>query len=129
MLQLLLATLIYGFALTYTLALVVGVPVFVTWRLLGASRGGRRTVLSFTALVAVGYLAGGVLGWLLRPAQWTMPLAQTLEAAMNASKYGHVIESQAERVLMYPWYMAVLCSAVLAVASGIVFRFRSRAAA
>jgi len=128
MLQVLLAVLIYGFALTYTLALVVFVPVFVVWHLLGASSRARRAALLFAVLVAVGYLAGGALGWWLRPAQWTMPLSQTFDAAGNASKYGHVIESQAERVLMYPWYMAVLCSAVVAAATGLIFRFRSREA-
>jgi len=106
--------------------LVVGVPVFAAWHLLWSSRSVRRTALLFAAIVTVGYVAGGVLGWVLRPAQWTMPLAQTFDAAGNASKYGHVIESQAERVLMYPWYTAVLCSAGVAVASGLIFRFRNR---
>jgi hypothetical protein len=53
-----------------------------------------------------------------------MPFGQTFEAAFNAEKYGHTLESRAERVLMYTWYMAVLFSILVAVTAALVLRFR-----
>jgi hypothetical protein len=63
---------------------------------------------------------------MLRPAQWTLSFAQTFDAAGNAAKYGNILEHQAERVLMYPWYMACLFSISIALSMGLLWRQRLR---
>lgn len=61
-----------------------------------------------TLAVAIGFLAGGVVGWAGVPAQWTASLWTTIEAAGNAAKYGEAFEHTAERALMYFFYSALL---------------------
>ncbi len=87
--------LMYLFTVVATLALAFGLPV-----LLVAGIGNRRARWT-AALVAAGFAAGGLAGWSLRPFAWEMPLWETARAAVNAEQYGHAIESQAERVLLY----------------------------
>jgi hypothetical protein len=111
--------------LIVTFLLIGGLPVMLfaqTLEYLHARRNG--TVFLAPLSVGAAFLIGGVAGWMLRPPQWPMPFRQTLEAAGNAAKYGHNLESQAERVLMYPWYLAVLCAIVAAAAAGVMFRLR-----
>ena len=128
--HMLLAYFVYYVAILWTLAVVLGVPSLLVAGVLpphGAGRG--RALFLFALLVGGSYLGGGLIGWQLRPPQWNMPFAQTFEAAFNAEKYGHQVESQAERVLMYPWYTAVLCSIAVAAGTGLVLRLYRRAAA
>ena len=70
----------------------------------------RRDRLIPFALLAVvlGFLAGGVVGWVSVPAQWTASFWTTIEAAGNAAKYGHAFEHTAERALMYIFFSGLL---------------------
>jgi len=130
MLHLLFALFVYVLAILWTFALMAGLPVVLIQQLVEHRRNGRsRVTVLVTLLIGAGYLVGGTIGWLLRPAQWKMALGETFKVSLNAEKYGHALESQAERVLMYPWYMAVLCSIAVAVAAGLILRLRRRAAA
>jgi hypothetical protein len=125
MLQHVAALLVYLLALLVTFLLMAGwLPALVLLIVEQCRTGGNRVAILIAVLIGAGYLAGGVAGWALRPPQWAMPFAQTFEAAFNAEKYGHALESQAERVLMYPWYMAVLFSILVAVASALILRLR-----
>lgn len=120
---------VYMFAILWTLALMLGLPaVLIALCLKPRHIGRNRVTLLVTLLIGAGSLIGGVIGWLLRPAQWRMAFGQTFEAAFNAAKYGDALEHQAERVLMYPWYMAVLCSIAVAAGMGLLLRLRRRAA-
>ena len=70
---------------------------------------GRKRLIALAALaVVIGFLAGGVVGWAVVPAQWTASFWTTVEAAGNAAKYGHSFEHTAERVLLYFLYSALL---------------------
>ena len=96
-----------------------------------AALAGRRP-WAFSAWIAsavvAGFLIGGLVGWSARPSAWQMPFWQTVDASMNAAKYGHPVESQAERVLLYFVYAAVLGAigaAVMAV-TGARLRIRCR---
>ena len=125
MLQHVAALLFYLLALLVTMLLMAGwLPTLVLLIVEHCRTGGNRVAILVAVLIGAGYFAGGVAGWALRPPQWAMPFAQTFEAAFNAEKYGHALESQAERVLMYPWYMAVLLSILVPATAALVLRFR-----
>ena len=125
MLQHVAALLFYLLALLVTMLLMAGwLPTLVLLIVEHCRTGGNRVAILVTVLIGAGYFAGGVAGWALRPPQWGMPFIQTFEAAFNAEKYGRALESQAERVLMYPWYMAILLSILVAVAGALILRFR-----
>ncbi|HUI54871.1 MAG TPA: hypothetical protein VLY04_07860 [Bryobacteraceae bacterium] len=87
----------------------------------------RRALLVATVIVACS-LAGGLTGWMLRPPGWRLSLRQTAAASVNARRYGHPLESQAERVLLYPlecgFLAAVGSSAVAMVAVNLGARRR-----
>ena len=51
-----------------------------------------------------------------------MPLWQTAEASANFAKYGHPIEYQAERVLLYFLFAGVLGTVVAALAAPVIIR-------
>jgi hypothetical protein len=127
MLQSSVALLVYFLALFVTILLMAGwLPTLAPLIVEHCRTGGNRVPILVAMLIGAGYLAGGVAGWALRPPQWGMPFARTFEAALNAEKYGHALESRAERVLMYPWYMAVLFSILVAVAAALVLRLWRR---
>jgi hypothetical protein len=118
---------VYFVAISYTLALMIGIPVAIAAYILGARRIGTKLIpIWVTASIYAAYLVGGFVGWMLRPAQWTLSFAQTFDAAGNAAKYGNILEHQAERVLMYPWYMACLFSISVALAMGLLRLLRPR---
>ncbi len=86
----------------------------------------RERLISVAALAAViGFLAGGVLGWAVVPAQWTASFWTTVEAAGNAVRYGHSFEHTAERVLLYSLYSALLGGVAFGVAGLTILRFVS----
>ena len=61
----------------------------------------------FTSIaVTIGFLAGGVIGWVSVPATWTASIWTTIDAAGNSAKYGGAVEHTAERVLMWFFYSA-----------------------
>ena len=116
---------VYILALLWTFALMLGLPaVLIALCLKPRHIRRNRVALLVTLFIGAGYLLGGVIGWLLRPAQWGLAFGQTFEAAFNAPKYGDALEHQAERVLMYPMYMAVLCSIAVAAGMGLMLRLR-----
>ena len=126
--QILFSILVYALALVVTFLVIVFLPPALIGYMLEHRRtGGNRVRILVLALIAAAYLIGGVAGWLLRPPQWTMSFAQTFEAALNAEKYGHELEHTAERVLMYPLYMAALCSIAVLAGAGVVLKLRGAA--
>jgi hypothetical protein len=87
-----------------------------------ASRSSRRDRLIAPAAGAIGFLAGGVIGWASVPAEWTASLWTTIEAAGNAAKYGESFEHIAEHALMYFFYSAVLAEIAFALGALVVVR-------
>ena len=87
--------------------------VFIAGRFLRCR--GRLIALAALAVV-IGFLAGGVLGWAVVPAQWTASFWTTVEAAGDAAKYGHSFEHTAEHVLLYLLYPALLGGVAFGVA-------------
>ncbi|HEY3442747.1 MAG TPA: hypothetical protein VGK29_18450 [Paludibaculum sp.] len=79
--------------------------------------------LATASILLAGFLIGGAIGWACRPDAWTMPLWQTAEASMNFAKYGHPLEAQAERVLLYFLYGGVLGTAAAALAAPLILRY------
>ena len=81
----------------------------------------RDRLIGFASLaVVVGFLAGGLVGWLSVPAQWTASFWTTIEAAGNAAKYGHSFEHMAEHALMYFLWAALLGEVAFGLAAVIV---------
>lgn len=66
-------------------------------------------------LLFAGFLLGGLAGWSQRPAEWQAGIWQTAHASVNAATYGHVYESQAERVLLYFIYGGILGTVIAGV--------------
>lgn len=67
--------------------------------------------------VVVGFFVCGAIGWALVPPQWTASFLTTVDASMNAAKYGGAFEDNAEHALMYFFWPAILGAVVAAVAS------------
>ncbi len=64
------------------------------------------------------YISAGLI-WSLGAADWNLSFLMTLEASVNAEKYGHPVESRAERIvvwlLIYSTFTAVVAGVVTAV--------------
>lgn len=106
-----------GFIFWSVVALApVLVAVSVAGRLLRADRLSRLVLLS----VAIGFVAGGVVGWASVPAEWTASFWTTVEAAGNSAKYGESFEHTAERALMYFFYAAFLGELAFGLAALVV---------
>jgi len=87
---------------------------------------GRKRLIALAALaVVIGFLAGGVVGWAVVPAQWAGSFWTTVEAAGNAAKYGHSFEHAAEHVLFYSRYSALLGGIAFGVAGLTILRLVS----
>jgi hypothetical protein len=67
----------------------------------GARWNIRLAARSALLIVPAGFIVGGLIGWGSVPTEWTASLWQTIDASMNAAKYGHVYEHTAEQALMY----------------------------
>ena len=63
------------------------------------TRKYRRGVIVALSLV-IGFCGGGVLAWILFSSNWGMPFWTTLEASVNAERYGHMVEHTAENILV-----------------------------
>ena len=86
----------------------------------------RERLIALAALaVVIGFLAGGVVGWAVVPAQWAGSFWTTVEAAGNAAKYGHSFEHAAEHVLFYSRYSALLGGIAFGVAGLTILRLVS----
>ena len=73
--------------------------------------------------VLIGFVAGGRVGWAFVPAQWTASFWTTVEAAVNAAKYGESFEHMAEHALLYVFYSGLL-GAVASGVAALVFVWR-----
>ena len=82
----------------------------------------RDRLIALTPVAAcIGFLAGGVAGWIsLLPAQWTASFWTTVDAAGNSAKYGESFEHTAERALMYFLYPAELGAVAFGLAALLV---------
>lgn len=71
-----------------------------------------------TAVLAapLGYVLGGLLGWLCVPG-WMASFWTTVDATMNAARYGSAFEYTAERVVLYVIYGGTLGSLAAALVS------------
>ena len=67
--------------------------------------------------VVAGFLAGGAIGWVYVPAEWTASIWTTIDAAGNSVKYGEPFEHTAERALMYFFNAALLGELAFGVAA------------
>ncbi len=68
---------------------------------LGSFWDFRLAVKATLTALPTAFLIGGMLGWAAVPREWTASLWTTIDASMNAAKYGAAFEHTAERVLMY----------------------------
>jgi hypothetical protein len=103
-------TMVVQLLLAGSLILMIAMPivlaVLVCMRL--RTRGCGRGVLVALSFV-LGACGGGILTWNLVPSDWSMPFRTTLEASVNAEKYGHVIERAAESILTVVTFACVFC--------------------
>jgi hypothetical protein len=61
----------------------------------------RLAVKTACTAVPIAFVLGGLAGWARVPTAWTASLWITIDASMNAAKYGATFEHTAERVLMW----------------------------
>jgi len=105
--------LLASFLLLATMPLVALVLLFASIR----QRGPWGMVLMAVSFV-VGSCAGGALAWSSVPPDWSLPFRTTMEAAVNAEKYGHAIEHAAENILVFVTFASVvggtLCAGITA---------------
>jgi len=99
-----LALIVYLLILTVSLLVLVALPAAFLRR--------RIAVIAVAA-----YAAGGAIGWALRPQAWPLPFFETIRATVDAARYGHRVEHQAELIVLF-WVMgagsaaALLCTAI-----------------
>jgi hypothetical protein len=118
------ATLLFQLVILAALVLMAILPIALFILLIENWRNWRKSVpLAVTAMALAGFLIGGAIGWACRPDAWQMPLWQTAEASVNSEKYGHPIEPQAERVLLYFLFSGVLGAAAAALAAPWIIRY------
>jgi hypothetical protein len=99
-------------------SLVVVAPIIEAAATAGARWSLRKALVLACSLVPVGYLAGGAVGWASVPRAWTASLSVTIDASMNAAKYGAAFEHTAERVLLY-FFFGGLIGALVAAAGAV----------
>lgn len=94
---------------------LVLVPMLLVELLVEHRRNRRHAVglLICSAMIA-GYLAGGILCWNLVAAEWNMPFWTTVQASVDAEKYGHPLEHRAEVILVW----VLFCGVAGGLASG-----------
>lgn len=108
------------------ICLVCVLPIAVAAIAIGARWDvGRATRLTGTAVPA-GFLTGGLIGWMTVPSVWTASLWVTIDASMNAAKYGAAFEHTAEHALLYFLYPGILGALIAAVASIVATRVGAR---
>ena len=70
--------------------------------------------LLMTGCFTAGALVTGLSVWRLALSVWTLPFWTTLAASVNAEKYGHPLEHEAEQILTLLIFAAVLGGAATA---------------
>lgn len=116
---------LYLFTLIATFFMVGVLPLVLLWQAveLLRTRKNARWIL-VTLLIIAGFLAGGAIGWSLRPFEWHMPVWETFYAGVHSDIYGHELESKAERVALYLLFTADLGAVAAGVATIATRRFR-----
>jgi len=90
--------------------------VLVVWGLGGRWAPAQAGRLAWV-VVPLWFVAGVAVGWACVPDIWPASLWLTIDATMGAAIYGDQFENLAERVMMYPLFVAVLAAAGASVAS------------
>ena len=76
------------------------------------------TILLVAVVMLVTFYISAGLIWRLGTADWNLSFLTTLEASANAEKYGHPVESRAERMvawlLIYSTFIAAVAGVVTA---------------
>ena len=110
---------------SFTLLLASPVALVVlTGRYLFKRTSGRSVLIASSFVL--GALVTGVAVWHAMPSAWTLPFWKTLEASVNAEKYGHPIEHYAQGVVMALVFSAPLGGAAAAGAAVIGARLTRR---
>jgi hypothetical protein len=91
-------------------------PLVVAALAVGARWSLRRTLVLAGIAVPLGYIVGSAVGWTAVPGAWRAPLAVTIDATMNAAKYGGAFEDAAENVVLYLLYGGILGALLSALA-------------
>jgi hypothetical protein len=96
---------------------------------IGSRWSTREALRAAFLVVPLGFLAGGCLGWALVPDIWPASLWVTIDAAMNAARFGDQFENLAEHVLMYPLYLGIVGATGAAVLSLLALKLSARSVA
>lgn len=100
------------------------VLISLTLRYVRTGKGG--LALSVSAASMAGFVAGGVASWELRRFPWDLPFLTTLEASVNAQKYGHPVEHMGEGILVYLMFWSLVGACVLATLAATAARISTR---
>jgi len=80
-----------------------------------------------TAVVMlVVFFTSAVLLWSLGTADWKLSFPTTLEASVNAEKYGHAIESRAERIVVWLLIYSTMAAGLAGAVTPAVWYFWTR---
>ena len=110
--------LLYTVGLLGSIVVVRGILIHLILTL--ADRRGPRCFRVPIGMIC-GYVGGALFIWSLVPRSWTLPLT-TIEAALNAEKYGYAVEHYAEMTLLWLLFGAVLGAAIGGSGAAIVPR-------
>lgn len=84
-------------------------PVVLTVLTIQFVRTGKRSAVLLPALITwVGFWLGGLATWTMIAQRWSMTFWQTLAASVDAETYGHPLEHQAESILVFVLFAAVV---------------------
>jgi len=103
-------TLLTTFAILFVLPLVLASSGLDFLR---RRRSGRTFFVA--ASIAIGFLAGGYLGWTFRPFPWSLSFSQTL----RANYADHAVEYPAERVLLFVLMAASIGAWIVGIVTGL----------
>jgi hypothetical protein len=101
------------------------VPILLAILVVGRRWTGRQ-IFILAIFVPLGFLAGGAAGWAAVPPIWQASLWTTIDASMNAAKYGASFEHTAERVLLYFVYGGIIGAVAAAIAGALAFTAAGR---
>ena len=110
-----------------TLILICLAPAALVILAIEYRRTGRHaTALAGACCAVVGFLAGGGAVWKLVASVWHLSFLTTVEAAVNAEKYGHPVEHTAENILVWVLFGGVVAGLISGAGAALALRTRSR---
>lgn len=109
--------LVVGFML-----MIISPIVLVTFIATGKSWRNVKIVSAFV----VGCLAGGTLLWRFLLFRWDLSFWTTVQASVNAEKYGHPIEHAAENILVLIVFASIMSGIFSAVAVDLAPKLAAR---